>query len=388
MATPVSEVYSLVKDYVRNQNLDSTRAIRAIDSSADFVFSHLGIPGQEKEYSFDFFEDQSRYPIPTGYGEPIWMRYEDDTLNRNRRFTFKNGELLFERIDAVSSDTRLWGTYFADTNPQLIVIAKNSVSSMILDSCDSTDGWAASLDASNLHVDPYTKEEGVASLAFDISNPAGGNDRARLTKTISAQDWSTYIDIASFRVRYYLQDNTITSLSFNWGNSVSVYYKSTVTTQADGSAFVVGWNILAFPWIGATQVGTVDTTAITSYWIDLDYDDTFAGGTSYRIDDIRLSVPDRLINTYYTTYKAKTSLGVNIQTITALTDVFNFGSFDPAIKQIIALYAAVIINPQILVNDASVRKLYQDFTTLFMKKYPKKRTNNLLVEPNVARTSE
>jgi len=264
------------------------------------------------------------------------------------------------------------------------------MASVPLDTFDSDNdtNWTASNDAENISDDTVTYMEGSGSLRFDIDTAASVNDRATLTTTVTGSDLSAYVDKGYFKVYCYLTNITdFTSISFNWGSDISNYYKTTVTAQQDGTAFEVGWNELSFAWLGATEVGTPDSTVLTKYWFDLDYEAGYTGGTAYRLDYLRLVVPDEMVLTYYTNYKGKTTGDAYLFTFTATTDKFLFGDIDPSLSKLVALEAAVLINPTILVEDKSVRTLYLEFSTLFKKRYPRKRARNLLAEPPIARTN-
>jgi hypothetical protein len=94
-----------------------------------------------------------------------------------------------------------------------------------------------------------------------------------------------------------------------------------------------------------------------------------------------------MILQYYTKYKGKDSSGNYLTNFSDATNSFLFGDFNPEIGDILALHSAVILNPQLLVDDEYVRKLYQEYYTILVRKYPRKRMMNLLFDPSVARSS-
>ncbi len=385
----ISDIISLVKDYTRNQSLDSTRAIRTINSATDLVFAEMGLPSQEKEYTFSFDEGQATYTTPLDYGEPIFLRYQDDTLNGNNKFSFRPAEFLFDRIQTVGRDTRLWGHDSASGAWRLYVLGKNSKSSLTLDSFDINNStfWTASNDALNIKDDYNTYKEGSGSLSFDITPTA--THRGTLKRIVSSQDLYQYNAVGHFKVWVYLANVTnLTDVSFSWGTDVSNYFKQTVTTQQDGTALIVGWNQLDFLWSGSTQVGSPNIHNITFYQYDLDYTGAYTGGIQYRLDYLRLMVPDTMILTYYTTYKGKSAGGTSLVDFTATTDTFLFSSFDVGIRNLIALYAAIMINPTILVDDKSVKEQYLFWSKTLGHKYPRKRINNLIGIPQTSKASE
>jgi hypothetical protein len=383
MAILVSDIIPKIKDLSRNQNLDDVRVIRAIDTASTFVFNQLGIPEHEFEYEFDFDSEQYYYTLPEGFGEFIFLRYKDDNLNNNNRFIYRPIEFIFEEMKTGKS---LFSFYNAKGIKQLVVIANNSISSLPIDTFDynNLSRWVALNDATNISDDKYTYKEGTGSLRFDINTSLSGLNRASLKRIVAARDLYPQKDVGHFKFYLYLPTiSGISSVSFNWGSDLSNYYKSTVTTQEDGSPFQVGWNNIDCKWEGAVQVGTPNDRNITFYQIDIDYDASFTSTNNFRVDYLRLKVPDKMILTYYTNYKARNSSGNYIKKLSDVSDEFLWGDTSPEIGDILALHSAIILNPQILVDDSYVRKIYQEYYTIFNKKFPRKRAMNFLFSPKI-----
>jgi len=391
MSVAISDVAPLIRDYSRNQFLTDARVFRVATTAIRFLKEHMGLPGHEREHTFNFFDDDITFSLPTDWGEAISIRFDDDQLNSQQRFTYKPVEFLFERVKAVDMTTRLWGVYGAGGTLVAYVLAKNSTSGATIDTFDANDdtNWVASLDATNLHTDNLLFKEGAASLAFDVDVSSSGSNRATITSVankIGPFDLSALEDISYFKCWVYLPTVTsFTSISFTWGSSASNYWKQTVTAQEDGSAFKVGWNELSFQWNGATPSGSPDSTSVSYYVFDFDYAGAFADADGFHIDFLRVEKPDVMISTYYTTHVGKTSAGTYLDTFSATTDVFLFT--DPSLMELVALEAAKIVNPTLLVDDAAFKALYTDFWTLYSRKYPKKFLQSLRAEPRTARTS-
>lgn len=387
----VSDVLSLVKNYSRNQNLSDSRGIQVINSAVNFVYSHLGMPSAETTYSFLFDQDQVFYDLPTALEEPISLRYQDDNLNKNADFVYNIAEKMFARVKLVGKATRIFGMYNANGKRQIMILATNSVSPMPIDTFDTANStnWTANGDTTNIHDDQNTKEEGSASLAFDIA--ANVSNRASLIRTlVQAFDWTTQQGVGILKMYAYLPSITnFTNFALTWGSDNANYFKRTVTLQEDGSALVVGWNKLAFPWDSSVvQVGTPDLTNITYFKIDFDYGAGYSAPQyNFRVDYLRMVTPDPMYLTYYSRNKGHTAGGAPLEDFTALTDTFDFATFDTSFRELVALHAAVIVNPQILVNDEPVRKLYSEFYQLYSRKYPRKRKMNLLMDPITSRTT-
>lgn len=390
MAVALSDVITKLKGYARNENLTDARAITVIDSAAAFVLNHIGAPGSEKEYLFDFDQDQLSYSLPVDFAEPISIRYAEERLNRAGDFKWRPPELLFKKMDLVSSSTRLFSHYHAGSSPVAFVLSRNSTAHLVLDTFDTNNAinWVPSNDAENLGDDQNVKKEGVASLKFDVDVTLSGNNRATLLRTGLNLDLSPHVNKGIFKCWMYLPDVTgLDTISFRWGNSASDYFLQTVSTQEDGTAFAIGWNKLAFAWNGSTTVNSPNASAISRLQFDLDYQPTYAGGANYRVDFLRVVVPDPMILTYYSGYKGKNISGTPLFKFSAPDDRFLFSDSDTMIVELIALQAAVILNPQLLVDSDNARVSYKEFHGLLSKRYPRKRVMGLSADPRISLTS-
>lgn len=398
MPIQVNDVIPLVRNYARNQNADTSRVIQTINTAMQFVKSQVSLPGHESEDEFLFFHEQTFYPVPSDFGEPIFLRFAHEKHNRNRRFEFKPGELLFEHIHNKAWSrwwgTRLWGMYYGTGTPQLMVITRNTKASILIDSFNYQNNfsWVAGGDTTNLHYDPntvYDDDENTASLSFDVA--ANVNQRASIIGTaFSPMDFTSAQNQGHFRVKVFLPQITdFTSISVNWGSDNANYFKQTVSLQQDGTAFVLGWNKLDLPWDSTViQVGSPNIQQIKYMDLDFDYTVAFAVPiTGFYVNNLCIEIPDKMKMNYYTTNNGVTIGGTPVVTLTATSDVFLFGTADAGLMQLVALQAAVILNPQILVDDKSVRQLYSDFSTLAKRQYPKKKINNLMADPLISSTT-
>ena len=390
MAISLNDIISDVKNFARNQNLPEDRIIASINTAIDLVSSHLGLPGHERQYTFNYFEENPYIPLPTDFGEPICLRYDEDRLNQFNRFRFMSPEYIYQRIDAVGYQTALWSYEFSSEQKKLIVLAKNSTAEIIIEPFDnSADYWNASNDAENIVNDNITYKEEAGSLRFDVNVNLSADNKATLTRTFSqGYDLRTMNDQGYFLAYVYIPNITnFSSITLSWGSDNSNYWAQTVMNQLDGSAFKVGWNTIGIPWYDASIVGVPDETNVKWFKFDFSYTASYVSTPGFRLDYLLAKKPDKMIVSYYTTYRGKNTLGNYITSFSNPTDTFLFGDFDPALRQLVAIETAVILNPQILVENNSVSMLYNDFFSTYSRKYPKKRINNLLVDPSVARTS-
>ncbi len=151
---------------------------------------------------------------------------------------------------------------------------------VVLDACESTDGWTANSTASNLTLDNINYAAGSGSLSFDVTTGTGS-----ISKTLASQlDLSNQLNQASLFYYLYLPTGSqLTSTTIRWGSDASNYYSRTLTTTNEGNAFATGWNLIRADWLGATVVGSPVVTAID--YIDIIVVVT-ANQTGIKVDNI------------------------------------------------------------------------------------------------------
>lgn len=127
---------------------------------------------------------------------------------------------------------------------------------LVVTNTGSTSSWAVGGTATNLTVDTIYNVAGAGALQFDVAAGTGYIENSAL----SPVDLSDHVGIAQeFFWAYF--PSVPTSVSLRWGSSSSDYYSYTMTSQADGTAFRAGWNLLTSPWAGLTATGTPTDTA-------------------------------------------------------------------------------------------------------------------------------
>lgn len=145
--------------------------------------------------------------------------------------------------------------------------------------CDTstTTGWTATSGAASLELDSTNYVAGGGALQFNLSASVSSGYIENSTLTpIDLDDWA---NVSTLFMWVYLPDGSdITSVNLRWGSSSSNYYNYTATTNQQGNAFTDGWNLLAFPWVSATTVGTPDTEAIDYSRVTFAYDSTLQTG--------------------------------------------------------------------------------------------------------------
>ena len=155
--------------------------------------------------------------------------------------------------------------------------------SMVIEDCDATTDWSGG-NIANLAVNTDYRLEGTGCLSFDTTG-AGGE--AMLLQNALALDVSHIYGDGYIIFPIYLPSITGLSgiefhISSTWASDRD--YK-TVTTDINGNALKVGWNIISIDTSNMSHTGTFDPTAVDAIRIDLNGS---LATTGVLIDDIQL----------------------------------------------------------------------------------------------------
>ena len=293
---------------VRNKYQLFERAANAVLSKIDPVTT-IRLQGLSQTVHDDVFN----YALPTDYKKPIDLIPQDkrnlsDYARREFLTNFDLKKAIQNKTIAIDglNGTKVLRANWRTTPPKTI---------HNMNSLTDNGTWAAVAGATNLVADEIYKYTGSASIRFDVAATGDGIDNT----TLDAIDLSDWDEIADFFVWVYMP-TVVTSATFIFGNDLTTDYWTTVaqTTQADGTAFREGWNLLRFPWSTATETGTVAPANIDSAKI------TFAVASAIsaiRVDNITVSVGRPFDIKYYSGYLFQTSGGTWIKQPTTDTDV-------------------------------------------------------------------
>lgn len=200
---------------------------------------------------------------------------------------------------------------------------QTSVSS--LDSLSSGGGtWGAFGDAINVEADNNNFVEGSGSIKFDISG-AAGTTAGIVNSTLNSVDLSGFFKGASNGIAwaYIVSTTGLTNYIVRYGSDASNYYAKTVTTQADGTAFVVGWNLLDFDLATFTTVGTPVETAMDYSAIYMTKLTSKVNEVGYRFDYLSLRTGEINNLYYYSKYGWQSNTGAWKENSTVSTDYLN-----------------------------------------------------------------
>lgn len=193
-----------------------------------------------------------------------------------------------------------------------------------LDEYDGDGLWEEFGDAEFIGSDDADYIKGQGSVVFDI-NSAGGTTAGIFNSSITSFDLTNYMGgTSSFFIWAKIKSTTgITNYKIRFGNDASNYYEATTTTQADGTAFVVGWNLLRFDmdFTVISETGAVNETDVTYVAVYMTKTAGKVSESDYKFD--WLVVKKGVIHNvdYYSKFGWKTAAGSYIENSTQDTDL-------------------------------------------------------------------
>lgn len=260
-------------------------------------------------------DDIYNYSLPSDYGKLIDLFPQD-----NRQFTdvsVRRPALDFDLKRALQQKTI---SIEGSEGSKIIRINWRSRQGKVLNSMNSLNGngaWSAVATASGIELDTITKISGGGAIRFDLAASGDGIENT----TMSQVDMTDEDEVGEIFIWFYFPSiANLTSVSIRWGNDLTTnYWTSTAqTTQADGTAFKVGWNLLKFSWSAATETGTVNPATIDSFRLTIA---TTGAIANMRVDNIIFSRGRNFDIKYHSKYITKNSVGTWIPRTTSDDDI-------------------------------------------------------------------
>jgi len=225
---------------------------------------------------------------------PQTPRYEYDIFDQRHNRDF----------DLYKTDQSLSVEY--DSALKVLRISKSlsgSLQAHGMDSLTDNGTWSAGGGATSLALDTLYKNNGSASLRFNVGVTGGHIENSNFTSL----NLTTHDEISAFFVRVYLPSTSgITNMILRWGNDSSNYWSATATTPHLAS-FKVGWQWIRFNWSTAIETGTVNPAAIDYFRFIIT---TTVAKNTIRVDEIRSALPQIYEVLYYSKYAFRDTTGV------------------------------------------------------------------------------
>lgn len=253
------------------------------------------------------FETQRTAQLTTPLYEDIFNYAVPDDLSLNNIIDIRpqvnrtssngNDQRFIEQFDQYKENDTFSVEYVNDV--KTLRIAKQLNSPVRFGDFSSVSGWSVGDDATNLTLDNQYFTYGTKSLNFDLDGST--TDGYIENSTIALTDLSTHENVSRLFLDVYFPDSSIvTSVTLRWGNDSSNYFSATATSPFSADSFQNGWNTIGFNWNGASETGTVDSSAIDYVRITITYDGT--AETDIRVDNLRSILGSIYEVVYYSDY--------------------------------------------------------------------------------------
>ncbi len=214
----------------------------------------------------------------------------------------------------------------------------------LISSISSNGTWATGASASNLTVDNQNYVYGGGSLKFDLPSGAGYIENT----TQTAVDLSNNVNQGTLFLWVYTPTGSdFTNVKLRWGSSSTAHYEVTATQTQQGTDFADGWNLLAFPWLGATVTGSPDPSAIDYVRVTMT---TTAAQTGAHLNYLTLGMGVFLEYEYYSKYLFRDAITGSFQE--KVTDDSNLINLDTETYNLFFNLAASLAVQQMQGMDA------------------------------------
>lgn len=192
------------------------------------------------------------------------------------------------------------------------------------DSINTTNGtWVASGNATDLTENNTNYTAGGGSLQFNLDADIDPSQGVLTNTTSQAVDLSNVVNQANLFLQTYLPvADGFHSVQLRWGSSPTDYYSKTASQTQQDTVFQNGWNLIEFPWLGASVFGTPDPSSITYLQVIWTYDGV--AQTGVLLNNITSNLGMIMEIEYYSKYMFRnSSTGAFQETVTSNDDLVN-----------------------------------------------------------------
>jgi len=283
---------------------------------------------RKSQLSPPLFMDIFEYVCPTDLKDYKIINVEPQTDRKRVAYTLVPFEEFGRRRDANTiaiSDANFIRTVLVNAD---FAVSDKVATISTMDSLTAGGGtWALFGDGTNLTADADNYVRGSGSINWDIS-AAAGTTAGIQNSGLSTFDLTDYLggNGSAFVWTYITSTTGLTNFIIRLGSSSGAYYQKTTTTQADGTAFVVGWNLLRFDLTSLTTVGSPTNTAGVFVAIYMTKTAGKVSETDYRFDNLLLKKGEIHNLFYYSKFPWQTSAGSYIENSTVDSDLLNVDS--------------------------------------------------------------
>jgi hypothetical protein len=324
-----AEVDTGIQEKMAGSAPDSTKRLNAINNTVQDLYAKFDIESSIREYIFYAIANGEAVNLTTDvpdFKKVKDLRYLADSKHDNE-FAEVEDDLFATHIGS----GRLLDEYSVTYNDGKLFARMNTVDGVTskqihsMGDLTSNGSWENDADDTlNLTTTTVGTLNQSEVIKFDIDVSQTAEDYAQISNNdITAIDLSDYVNLGKLRFWIYLPSITnFTSIEVRWGSYDTElnYWVNTATTQANGSAFIAGWNRVEIDWNGATESGTVDNSSIVSLGIKLNYASGFTDQVNVKVEEVTMYLPTPFKLKYYTYYTSKTNAGTFQEDLTTTSN--------------------------------------------------------------------
>lgn len=250
------------------------------------------------------------YPIPVDLKgnriidlRPQFTRYPGDiwVQDYNQAFDLLKGT---NSLGQLGSSQPMFTMNYNQGVRSMRINSPNLQAGAVINSASIISGngtWSAGGNASNLQTDNVNWLVAGGSLSFDLAAGAPGSTGYLENSTMTPLDLTNNLNQAvQFLYTFFPIASNFSSVQLRFGSSASNYYQINATMTQEDTAFEDAWNLLDYPWLGATVVGSPNVASISYCRVTWTYDGT--AQTAVRLNNITSTLGRVLQLEYYSKY--------------------------------------------------------------------------------------
>ena len=358
-----SEVDTGIQEKMSNQSPDSTKRLNAINEVMQDLYTEYDIESSKREVVLYIVPDGTPINLENeissnDFKRAADLRYLADNKQR-QEFNLIDDDLFNTRLQNGVRNAEYTVTY-NNGNLFMKVNSDGPTTPKLLHNMGdltSNGTWAVSGagDATDLTTSTVTTLNQVENIQFDIDVSQSANNYGMIVNsTMDVVDVDALENLGRIKYDIFIPNITnFTSVEIRWGNGAAAYWSDAVTTQADGSNFVVGWNTIEHDWNNATETGTVDNTEIDYLAVKVNYAAGYVDTDRFRVEAIKIYQPLPMKLVYFTYFDSQTTAGVFQQD---LTDTASDELLIPRRYKSLMIYGALVkLWPMSMGDDAAKR---------------------------------
>ena len=184
--------------------------------------------------------------------------------------------------------------------------------------------WTTGGNASNISTNNINFVAGGGSVMFNLNHTGTPGSTGYIeNSTLATQNLSEFLNQAvQFLYTSLPTASSFSGVELRFGSDASDYYVLSTNVTQENTIFQNGWNLLQYPWVNMTTVGSPNPSAITYCRVTWTYDGTLQTGV---LLNSVVSTLGQIFNmSYYSKYLFRDAItGAYQETVTDTSNLLN-----------------------------------------------------------------